>query len=170
MSPYDNISMRCTNMEIQMETASWENGSCVTKTGRLGYVYAGAKTLLAKQVWMGCEYEFLNGLLQRDCNWCTMMTVPLLAWIQKLTVQHFTLDVENLFNKPKTFTPVCRWLLVMVSHTIPLHMFKRTQWEATDCWKAGIWHSTEMPSCQLQFIFYFWNFFAKIQTKTFKNK
>ena len=50
MSPYDNISMRCTNMEIQMETASWENGSCITKTGRLGYVYAGAKTLLAKQV------------------------------------------------------------------------------------------------------------------------
>ena len=23
-----------------------------------------------------------------------------------MTVQHFTLEVENLFNKPKTFTPV----------------------------------------------------------------
>ena len=43
-----------------------------------------------------------------------MMTGPLLAWIQKITVQHFTLEVENPFNKPKTFTPVCRWLIVMI--------------------------------------------------------
>ena len=29
-----------------------------------------------------------------------------LAWMQKLTVQPFTLEVENLINKPKTFPPV----------------------------------------------------------------
>ena len=30
-----------------------------------------------------------------------MMTGPLIAWIQKLTVQHSTFEVENLFNKPQ---------------------------------------------------------------------
>ena len=45
-----------------------------------------------------------------------MMTGLLLAWIQKkMTVQHFTLEVENLFNKPKTFAPVFRCLLVMLT-------------------------------------------------------
>ena len=56
-----------------------------------------SETLLAiigKQAWMGCEYEW-------DSNWCVMTTGPLLAWIQKLTVQHFTLEVENLFDEPK---------------------------------------------------------------------
>ena len=43
------------------------------------------------------------------------MAGPLLAWIQKLTVQHFTHEVKNLINKPKTFTSVFWWLLVMVN-------------------------------------------------------
>ena len=54
------------------------------------------KSLLAiigKQVWMGCKCESLNVLLQIDFNWCMMMTGPLLAWIQKLPVQHFTLEI-----------------------------------------------------------------------------
>ena len=42
-----------------------------------------------------------------------MMTGPLLAWIQKLAVQHFTLEVQNVFTKATTFTPIFRLLLVM---------------------------------------------------------
>ena len=42
-----------------------------------------------------------------------MMTGPLLAWTQKLVVQHFTLEALNLFTKAKTFTPVFRLLPVM---------------------------------------------------------
>ena len=42
-----------------------------------------------------------------------MMTGPLLTWIQKLIVQHFTLEVKILFTKVTTFTPVFRLLLVM---------------------------------------------------------
>ena len=61
-----------------------------------------------------CEWGVDMNSWIGNFNWCMMMTGPLLAWIQKLTVQHFTLEVENLFNKPKTFTPVCRWLLVML--------------------------------------------------------
>ena len=45
---------------------------------------------------MRCEYELLNGLSQE------ILTGPLLAWEQKLTVQNFTLEIENLL------TPVCR--------------------------------------------------------------
>ena len=40
-----------------------------------------------------------------------MMTGPLLAWI--LVVQHFTLEVQNLFAKAATFSSVFRLLLVM---------------------------------------------------------
>ena len=43
-----------------------------------------------------------------------MITGPLLAWIQKLLVQHFTFEVEKLFTKVTIFTPVFRLLLVML--------------------------------------------------------
>ena len=43
-----------------------------------------------------------------------MKTGHSLAWILKLVVQHFTLEVQNLFNNPTIFTPICRWLLVML--------------------------------------------------------
>ena len=39
-----------------------------------------------------------------------MITGPLLAWIQKLGVQHFTLEVY-LFTKATTLTPIFRLLL-----------------------------------------------------------
>ena len=42
-----------------------------------------------------------------------MMTGPLLAWIQELAVQHFTLEVLNLFIKLQHF----RLLLVMITST-----------------------------------------------------
>ena len=42
-----------------------------------------------------------------------IMDGPLLAWIQKLAVQHFTLQVCNLFTKATVFTPIFRLLLVM---------------------------------------------------------
>ena len=42
-----------------------------------------------------------------------MMTGPLLAWIQELAVQHFTLEVSNLFIKLQHF----RLLLVMITST-----------------------------------------------------
>ena len=42
-----------------------------------------------------------------------MITGPLLAWKEKLVVQHFTLEVSNLFTKATTFTPVFRLFLVM---------------------------------------------------------
>ena len=41
-----------------------------------------------------------------------MMTGHLLAWVQKLAVQHFTLEVKNLLTKAATFTPVFRLLLM----------------------------------------------------------
>ena len=39
-----------------------------------------------------------------------MMTGSLLTWIQKLAVQHFTFEVQNLFTEVTTFTPVLRLL------------------------------------------------------------
>ena len=42
-----------------------------------------------------------------------MKSGPLLARSQKMAVQHFTLEVECLFTKATTFTPVFRLLLVM---------------------------------------------------------
>ena len=33
-----------------------------------------------------------------------MMNGHLLVWIQKLAVQHFTLEIKNLFTKAMTFT------------------------------------------------------------------
>ena len=42
------------------------------------------------------------------------MTGTLLAWTQKLALEHFTLEILNLFTKVTTFTPVFRWLLVMI--------------------------------------------------------
>ena len=42
-----------------------------------------------------------------------MIIGPLLAWIQKLAGQHFTLEVYNLITKAKTFTCFYRRLLVM---------------------------------------------------------
>ena len=44
-----------------------------------------------------------------------MMTGPLLAWMQKMSVHRSTLEVKNLFTKVTTFTPVFRLLLVMTS-------------------------------------------------------
>ena len=44
-----------------------------------------------------------------------MMTGPLVAWVQKLAVQHFTLEVENLFTKATTFTPVFFSLLLVMN-------------------------------------------------------
>ena len=42
----------------------------------------------------GCECEPLNGLLKIDYNYfMMMMTRHLLSWIQKMTVQHFALEV-----------------------------------------------------------------------------
>ena len=41
------------------------------------------------------------------------MTGPLLAAVQKLRVQNFTLEVSNLFNIVTIFTPVFRLLLLM---------------------------------------------------------
>ena len=43
-----------------------------------------------------------------------IITGPLLAWIQKLAVQHFTLQAQNIFTKATTFTPVFRLLLLMI--------------------------------------------------------
>ena len=48
-----------------------------------------------------------------------VMTEPLLAWIQKLAVQNFTLEFYNLFTKAMTFTPVFRLLLVMQNFISP---------------------------------------------------
>ena len=42
------------------------------------------------------------------------MSGPSLARPQKLDVQHFTLEVQNLFTKATTFIPVFRLLLVML--------------------------------------------------------
>ena len=42
------------------------------------------------------------------------MTGPLLARIQKLVVKHFTLEIQNLFTKATTFTPIFWLLLVML--------------------------------------------------------
>ena len=47
-----------------------------------------------------------------------MVTGPLLAWMQKLAVQHFTLEVENLFTQATTFTHLFQLLLVMYSFDI----------------------------------------------------
>ena len=41
------------------------------------------------------------------------MSGPSLARSHKLSVQHYTLEVYNLFNKATKFTPAFRWLLVM---------------------------------------------------------
>ena len=49
-----------------------------------------------------------------------MMTGRLLAWVQKMEGQHFTLQVKNLFTETITFTPVFRLLLVMKSILLPL--------------------------------------------------
>ena len=38
------------------------------------------------------------------------MTGPLLAWIQKVTVQNFTLEVQNVFTKATTFTHIFQML------------------------------------------------------------
>ena len=43
-----------------------------------------------------------------------MIIGPLIAWMQKLAVQHFTLKVWNIFTKAKTFTCFDRWLLIMI--------------------------------------------------------
>ena len=51
-----------------------------------------------------------------------MMTGPLLAWIQKLAVKHFALEVQNLFTKATTFTPVFRLLLVMTETNFRFHI------------------------------------------------
>ena len=42
------------------------------------------------------------------------MSGPSHARSQKLAVQHYTLEVYNLFTKARTFTPVFRLLLVMM--------------------------------------------------------
>ena len=42
---------------------------------------------------MGCESKSLNGLLQMEVSSFMMMTGNLLPWIQKLAIQHFTLEV-----------------------------------------------------------------------------
>ena len=44
-----------------------------------------------------------------------MMSGPYLARSQKLAVQHFTLEVNNLFTKATIFIPVFRLLLVMLT-------------------------------------------------------
>ena len=51
-------------------------------------------------------------------NYFIMMTGSLLACIQKLTVQHFTLEVKNLFPKTITSIPVFQLLLVMLLLTM----------------------------------------------------
>ena len=50
-----------------------------------------------------------------------MMIGPLLAWIQKLAVEHFTLETYNLFTKSTIFTPVFRLLLVMEGECSTMH-------------------------------------------------
>ena len=47
-----------------------------------------------------------------------MMTRSLLVGIQKLTVQHFTLEVKNLFTKVITSIPVFPLLMVMLLLTM----------------------------------------------------
>ena len=39
--------------------------------------------------------------------------LSLLAWMQKLSAQHFTVEVQNLFTKATTFTPIFRLLLLI---------------------------------------------------------
>ena len=51
------------------------------------------------------------------------MTGSLLAWIQKLAVQHFTLEVKDLFTKATTFTPVFLLLLAMYSKLLSINEF-----------------------------------------------
>ena len=70
------------------------------------------------------------------------MTGPLLAWIQKLTVQHFTLKIENLFTKVTTFTHVFRLLLVMSSGSnyvqVSAPYTSHTPLNAHTCAKQGL--------------------------------
>ena len=52
------------------------------------------------------------------------MTGPLLAWMQKLVVQHLILEVQNLFTKVTAFTPI--FLLLLVMRTV-IHFFEFPQ-------------------------------------------
>ena len=73
----------------------YHNNHCVAKNWNTTHTFINISSLaiIGKQVWMGCECKSLNGLLWINFNLFMIMTGPLLSWIEKMAVQHFTLEV-----------------------------------------------------------------------------
>ena len=59
------------------------------------------------------------------------MSGPYLARSQKLAVQHFTLEVNNLFTKATIFIPVFRLLLVMLTRRNGSGTDSQASWQAS---------------------------------------